>query len=218
MKKIALFGGTGSMGIHFLQQALNAGYEVKALVRHPQHLQLEHQRLTVIQGDVLRLADVGATVQGTDIVVSLFGHTFGKSKGPKPPDDLQTQGTKNIVACMKKHGVERIISLSGGGVPFPAKDRPKLFPDKFIGFLMNTFFGTIITDGKNHVKVLEESGLTWLVVRGTRFTDDFRNHDYRVGWVGVNTGTKIGRRDLAHFILQEVEDVQYNYQMPLVSY
>jgi putative NADH-flavin reductase len=218
MKRLALFGGTGSMGRHFLKLALDEGYSVKALIRNPAKLELVHQNLTVIEGDVLNPTDVEKSIENTDIVVSLFGHSFGKKGGQKAPPDLQTRGTSTIVNAMKRFGQKRIISLSGGGVPFPEKDRPKFFPDKVISFVMKTFFSTLIEDGKNHVKVLKESGLEWMVVRGARFTDDFKHYNYRVGWVGVNSGASIGRKDLAHFILTQLEDQTYNYQMPLVSY
>jgi hypothetical protein len=36
--------------------------------------------------------------------------------------------------------------------------------------------------------------------------------------VGVNASTKIGRADLADFILTQVEDNTYLRQMPFVSY
>jgi putative NADH-flavin reductase len=218
MKKIALFGGTGSMGKYALELALSKGYEVRALVRNPEKVTTKNDRLTLIKGDVLIAEDVKKAVQGTDLVVSLFGHPFGKKNAVEAPDNLQTEGTRNIVAAMKKYEVERIISLSGGGVPFPEKDQPKLFPDKLIGFIMNTFFAKLIQDGINHVQVLEESGLKWMVVRGTRFVDEDKNGVYRVGWVGVNAGSKIGRKDLAHFVVSQLEDEQYNYQMPLISY
>jgi hypothetical protein len=36
--------------------------------------------------------------------------------------------------------------------------------------------------------------------------------------VGVNASTKVGRADLAHFILTQLTDQRFNYQMPFVSY
>jgi hypothetical protein len=38
-----------------------------------------------------------------------------------------------------------------------------------------------------------------------------------VGWVGVNASTKISRADLADFLLTQVEDERFTYQMPFVS-
>jgi putative NADH-flavin reductase len=54
---------------------------------------------------------VARTVQGADAVVSVLGHVKGS------PKDVQTVATRHMVAAMKAHGVERIISLTGAGGP-----------------------------------------------------------------------------------------------------
>ena len=210
MKKIALFGASGQTGQEFLDQALKVGYSLKALVRTPSKIVQQSPNLEVIQGDVLNYGDVEKTVADTEIVVSLFGHVKGS------PEWLQTNGTENIVKAMKKHQVERIISLSGGGLPFE-KDQPK-YPDKMIRFIMKVAVPKILNDAQKHAEVLQQSGLKWTIVRGPRLTNDPKKGEYRVGWVGVNASTKVGRADLADFILEEVEKEAYNEQMPFVSY
>lgn len=211
MTKIALLGATGRTGKQFLKKALEAGYEVKALVRDPHKLDEEIKPSEVIQGDVLKAEDVDRCIAGCDVVVSLFGHVKGS------PEHLQTEGTEHIVLAMKNHHVHKIISLSGGGLPFPEKDEPK-FADKMIRFIMKVAVPKVLNDAIDHAKVLKESGLKWIIVRGPRLTDEPEKGDYRVGWVGVNASTKIGRADLADFILKQVESDQYLYQMPFVSY
>ena len=210
MKTIALFGGSGRTGQPFLTQALAKGYAVKALVRSPEKITTKHDQLTLVKGDVLNYDDVRNTVADTDVVVSVFGHVKGS------PEWLQTNGTKNIVQAMKEVKVNRIISLSGGGLPFE-KDEPK-FADKAIRFVMKVAVPKVLNDAIEHAKVLRNSGLEWTIVRGPRLTDDPKKGDYRVGWVGVNASSKVGRADLADFILQLVEDTQYDHQMPFVSY
>lgn len=153
MKKvIALFGATGQTGKQFLELALAEGYEVKALVRNTTKLKLTNPKLTVLKGDVLNEQDVNQTIEGTDIVVSLFGHVKGSS------ELLQTHGTENIVSAMQKNGVDRIISLSGGGLPFPEKDKPK-FADKLIRTIMKMAVPKILNDAIKHHDVLKKSGL-----------------------------------------------------------
>lgn len=155
-------------------------------------------------------ADVLETVTNTDVVVSLFGHVKGS------PAWLQTDGTRNIVRAMKEGKVDRIISLSGGGLPYE-KDQPKL-ADQAIRFIMKIAVPKVLNDAIKHAEVLRNSDRTWTIVRGPRLTHEAKRGDYRVGWVGVNAGTKIGRADLADFILRLVEDTQYDGQMPFVSY
>ena len=210
MKKIALFGGTGQTGKEFLKLAVQEGYSIKMLVRSLEKAQQYESHVELVQGDGLNKADVEKTVAGSEVVVSLFGHVKGS------PRWLQTNGTQNIIEAMKMHSVERIISLSGGGLPFPAKDKPKL-PDHLIRGIMKLFVPKVIEDAVRHAEVLEESGLKWTIVRGPRLTNDEAKGEYRVGWVGVNAGTKVTRADLANFILREVESEAFNYQMPFVT-
>lgn len=211
MKTIALFGATGKTGSLFLEKALEAGYPVQVLVRNPDKLSAKRASLKVVKGDVLSASDVEATIAGADIVLSLFGHVKGS------PEWLQTNGTKRIIEAMKKHGVQRIISLSGGGLPFPEKDQPK-FADKLIRGMMKIAVPKVLNDAIRHHEVLVQSGLDWVIVRGPRLTDHPRKGTYRLGWVGVNASTSIGRADLADFILTQVEDATFNGQMPFVSY
>ncbi|MEM0992143.1 MAG: NAD(P)H-binding protein [Bacteroidota bacterium] len=211
MKKIALFGGTGQTGSEFLKIALHHNYPIKALARTPEKIKFSHPNLEVFQGDVLNPSSVEAVVAGTDLVVSLFGHVKDS------PAWLQTNGTKNIIAAMKATGVKRIISLSGGGLPYPEKDQPK-FADKMIRTIMKIAVPKVLNDAIEHHKVLAVSGVEWTIVRGPRLTNQEKVGNYRVGWVGVNASTKIGRADLADFILKQVEDSTFNHQMPFVSY
>ncbi|MEQ8546798.1 MAG: SDR family oxidoreductase [Cyclobacteriaceae bacterium] len=209
-KKIALFGATGQTGKRFLVAALKQGYEVKALVRDKAKLDVSDDKLSVYQGDVLNQEDVNKLLADTDCVVSLFGHVKGS------PEWLQTNGTEHIVTAMKQNRIDRIISLSGGGLPFPEKDQPK-FTDKLIRTIMKIAVPKILNDAIKHHEVLAKSGLNWTIVRGPRLTNDPRKGEYRVGWVGVNASSKISRADLADFLLTQVEDETYSKQMPFVS-
>lgn len=209
MKTIALFGASGKTGQQFLSVALAKGYGVKALVRTPSKVPTR-PNLAVLPGDVLNAADVARTVQGADVVVSLFGHVKDS------PEWLQTDGTRNIVKAMKQHNVRKIISLSGGGLPY-AEDKPKI-PDYLIRGIMKLVLPKVLNDAIRHAEVLQQSNLDWIIVRGPRLTDEPRQGHYRVGWVGVNASTKVGRADLADFILTQIDDNSMVGKMPFVSY
>ena len=210
IKKIALFGATGQTGKLFLEAALEKGYEIQVLVRDISKLNQKSDKLTFFQGDVLNIDDVNKTIKNCDLAVSLFGHVKNS------PEWLQTNGTKNVIQAMKNFGVERIISLSGGGLPFLDKDEPK-FIDKLIRTIMKIMVPKVLNDAIEHHKILKESGLKWTIVRGPRLTNDAKINTFKVSWVGVNSGTKISRGDLADFIITQIEDETFNYQMPFVS-
>ena len=210
MTSLALFGGTGKIGGLVLERALAAGHDVRALVRDPARLSLTSDRLTVVSGDVLDPGAVERTVAGTSVVLSLFGQIKGS------PPTLQTDGTRNIVEAMHRHGVSRLVTLSGGALRADGLDQPKL-ADKLIVFLMRRLSPHVLADAEGHRKVLEASGLDWTVVRAPRVQDTPARGSYRVGSVGVDASTSISREDLADFILSQVEDSRYRGQMPFVS-
>ncbi len=210
-KKIALIGATGKTGQQFLKQALAKGYTIKALVRNPDKISQKSHLLELVKGDVLDYNTVNKTIEDCDLVVSLFGHVKGS------PEWLQTNGTENIIKAMKHNGLTKIISLSGGGLPFPEKDQPK-FPDKMIRFIMKLAVPKVLNDAVRHAEVLKNSGLDWVIVRGPRLTDGEKKGNYRIGWVGVNASTSISRADLADFIVGLVEITEFDLQMPFVSY
>lgn len=207
--KLAIFGASGRTGKPLVQQALNAGYEVVALVRTPAKVPMQNEHLTLIQGDAMNLADVEKAVQGADAVLSVLGQSKGS------PADMQTVAIRNIVAAMQKYGVKRIVSLTGAGVDAP-QDKPKLM-NHVIKFALKTLSGQVLKDAEQHAAVLHQSSLDWVIVRGPMLTEGPHTGKYRVGWVGVNTGSRISRADIADFMLKQVTDTTYLHQAPMIS-
>ncbi|RJT92167.1 NAD-dependent epimerase/dehydratase family protein [Cryobacterium melibiosiphilum] len=207
-RTIALFGATGKTGRRVLARLLAARYSVRALARTPERLGVI-DGLTVIAGDVLDPDAVAKTIRGSDAVISVFGQVKGS------PLHVQTDGTRLIVEQMQAHGLTRIVSLSGGGLRDP-RDRPKV-ADHVIRFLLKTLSGRVLADAEGHLRVLEQSGLDWTVVRGPRLTEKPGTGSYRLGWMGLDTGIEISRNDLADFILTQIDDVRFVRAMPFVS-
>lgn len=121
---------------------------------------------------------------------------------------------------MKKAGVRRLISLTGGGVRDAANDKPG-FMDNLIVFIMKNVAGkgakNALLDGISHAEVIRNSGLDWTIVRGPMLTEDHAKGSYQVGNVGTVKGIKLTRDDLAHFMLSEFEQRKYMGQMPFVT-
>ncbi|MBI5160698.1 MAG: NAD(P)H-binding protein [Micrococcales bacterium] len=214
VRTLALFGGTGRTGRHVLAQALDAGWRVRALARRPEALE-PHPRLEVVRGDVADDRAVSEVVVGADAVLSVLGPVSGS------PPDLLAGAARRITAAMREHGVHRIVSLTGGGVRDPERDRPRL-PDRFIRTLLVLLQGRILRDAEQHLRVLRESGLEWTVLRAPRLTDAPRAGTYRFGSVGVTesgkrASTRIGRADLATALLDEVRTGAHPRQLPFVS-
>lgn len=52
--KVLILGANGGIGRHCVEQALEAGHNVTALVRNPANLPLSHPKLSIVKGDILR--------------------------------------------------------------------------------------------------------------------------------------------------------------------
>ena len=208
--RIVIFGATGRTGHHLVAEALSAGYEVRVLVRDASRLPVRHKRLQIVEGDVLDTTAVEQAVSSTDAVLSVLGHTKTST------NEVQTVGAENIVGAMKKNSVSRLISLTGAGVR-DEKDRPKLV-DKLFGLLLKILQPAVLEDAERHAEVIKASGLDWVIVRAPRLTDGPRTGEYRVGYVGKNSGTKISRADVAGFMLGQLTADEYLHQQPMISY
>ncbi len=211
--KLAIFGATGRTGRPLLEQALSQGHEVAVLVRDPSKLSTRSERLRVVQGDLLDSQKVEEVVAGTEAVLSVIGRTKGS------PPDLMTNATKNILDAMRKHGVRRLISLTGAGVPDP-NDQPKLVDNLFRAVFKLPIGGMKETmhDALGHVELIKASDLDWVIVRGPRLVEEPRTGQYRVGYVGKDSGIKLGRADLAEFMLNQLTEDKYLHKLPVVSY
>ena len=209
--KIAIFGATGKVGRHLVDQALQRGDEVTVFARDASKLTTRrHERLEVVQGDVLDPKDVERAVADTHAVLSAIGHT------KTSPKDVLSEGIKNIVAAMNKHGVRRLVSLTGAGVRDP-KDDPKLV-DRAIGSLLKLLQRDLLEDSIRQARVIQESDLEWVIVRAPVLVEGEKKGEYRVGYVGKESGTRLSRADLADFMLKQTTDDTYLHQSPVVSY
>ncbi len=207
--RLAVFGATGRTGKPLVEQALQTGHEVVILVRTPSKLVIRNPKLTVIQGDAMNPVDVDKVVQGSDAVISVLGQS------KDAPSDMQTVAITNIIAAMNKYGVKRLVSLTGAGVD-DLHDRPK-FANHLIKLALKLLSGHVLKDAENHADAIRKSNLDWVIVRGPMLNDGPYTGKYRVGWVGVNTGSRISRADLADFILKQTTDTTYLRQSPMVS-
>jgi putative NADH-flavin reductase len=209
--KITIFGATGKVGRHLVDQALDRGDEVTAFVRDASKLTSHpRERLKVVQGDVLVPKDVEQAVVGKDAVLSVLGHT------KTSPKDVLSEGTKNIVAAMKELGVRRLVSLTGAGVRDP-KDEPKLI-DRAIGSLLKLLQRDLLEDSIEQAQAIRESDLEWVIVRAPVLNEGEKKGGYRIGYVGKESGTKLSRADVADFMLKQTVDDTYLHQAPMVSY
>ena len=208
--KIVVFGATGGTGKQVVRQALENGHHVTAFARTPSKLEIEHENLSLFQGDVMDAEKVEQAIAGQEAVISALGPT-------RPPvPGMMEAAAKNIIAAMEVHGLKRLISTTGAGVRDP-QDQPKLF-DHIMKSLLTLMAGAVLKDSEANVNVIRSSNLDWTIVRFPRLIDGERTGNYRAGYVGKNSGSQLSRADGADFVLKELESGEYLHKMPIVSY
>lgn len=208
--KIVLFGASRGTGFKVLEQALESGHIVTAFIRSPDKFMLEHENLTLFQGDVLDTAAVEKVIAGQEAVISTLGAT-------RPPvAGMMEIAARNIVNAMKKNGVRRLVSTTGAGIR-QVEDQPK-FIDRFISFLLNLLAKQVVLDSVANVKVIQASELDWTIVRFPRLIDGSHTGHYRVGYVDKDSSSQISRADAADFVLKELIEKKWLKKLPLASY
>lgn len=109
--KLVLIGASGFVGSHLLQEALQRGHRVTAVVRHPEKVTTLHPNLTVKKGDVLNEDEVAALVTGHDAVISAYNPGW---HNPALYDEF-LKGSQSIQNGVKKAGVKRLLVVGGAG-------------------------------------------------------------------------------------------------------
>ena len=192
--RIAVFGATGGTGRATVDQALEAGHEVVALVRSPGALDVDDARLAVHRGDVLDADAVAQVVEGADAVVCVLGL-------PKSEGTTVSEGTRNICEAMSAAGVDRLVAVSVMGLG-DSKDNAGFFGK----VIMPLFLRKRMEDRVRQEHVIAQSGLDYAIVRPIRLVDGPRTGDYRAGPdVRAGMSAKVARGDVADFILRQAE-------------
>ena len=194
---LVVLGATGSTGLEIVQQALERGHSVTALVRSPERLKPFGDRITVKQGDLLNSAELEQVLNGHDAVVSGFGPRLPVSKADT---HLLEQFATALTSAMQHAGVRRAVIES---VAFLFKDA--IIPPAYI--IGKLLFPGIVADASAMEEVFEKSGLDWTMVRPPELTDNSYTGKYRVREGHLpRFGFKISRADVADFMINVVEN------------
>jgi putative NADH-flavin reductase len=207
--KITIFGATGGTGRQLVQQALAASHEVTAFVRDPTKLNVQHDCLQIVQGDVTDPVAVERAVCGAQAVISVL-NTRRDAKGSPI-----TQGTKNILTAMKKYGVRRLVFSAAPSARDP-QDSPDLRFKLMIG-LVRLVAHAGYEDMVGSAQAVRSSNVDWTIVRLPFPTDDPKTGHVKVGYLNKESGTRISRADAAEFMLEEVQEARYLREAPMIS-
>jgi putative NADH-flavin reductase len=207
---LIVFGASGRLGLKIVERALAGGHRVRAFVRTPSKITIQHPYLTLFQGDSMDAGAVYKALAEQEAVISVLG----PERPPVP--EMMEKSAQNIVTAMKEHGIYRLVSTTGAGV-WQQKDQPKPI-DYLIAILLNIFAKEVLRDSAANVEVIKASNLDWTIVRFPRLTDGPATGKYRVGYINESSSSRFSRADGADFILKELTEKKWVRKAPLVSY
>ena len=109
--KIALIGASGLVGSAVLEEALNRGHEVTAIVREPQKIKLQSDKLTAVKADINNTEEAVALLQNHDVIVSAF------SVSPASENIYadSVTGYHAVQKAAKEAGARRFFVVIGAG-------------------------------------------------------------------------------------------------------
>ncbi len=195
--KLAVLGANGGTGRQVVEQALEQGHRVTAILRSPEKLNITHANLTRVKGDVLQPEALANLLEGKDAVISAIGLTSFKNTV------LFSEGAKNTLAAMEKAGVSRAFFISASGLEInPSHSIMVRFATRFI---LQLLLKNMYADVWRMEAIVKKSGLNWTIMRPPRLTDKGLTGRYRFSINRfLDNGLTISRADLAHYMLSAV--------------
>lgn len=215
-EKILILGATGRTGRIALQQALNSGYNVTALVRNPEKLNIESKNLKIVKGSPANIQDLSEAIDGCSAVISFLSAlpekdmiTFKKINRPQ----LLERSIANTIKVMQLIGVERIMILSSIGtgnsyqyLPWFMKQAMKL-----------TNMNIVFDDHDAQEKSVQNSDLDWTIVRSVGLSDNQEIKSIVVDYDRKPDNFKISRKQIAQFFIENIFSEKYINKTVMIS-
>jgi nucleoside-diphosphate-sugar epimerase len=141
-------------------------------------------------------------MQGEEAVLSALGH-----KRWLAPSRILSEGTRNLIAAMVRHGVQRLVCETALGIS-DAWWQMGLYYTLFVRPVILPFY---FRDKVRQEAVIRASGLAWTIVRPGMLTNGPPRGRYRHGlhvghWLWT---VGISRADVAAFMLDQLTDTSY---------
>ena len=216
--KIALIGASGLVGSAVLEEAISRGHEVTAIVREPEKIKIQNDKLTVVKTDATNAEEIIPHLQRHDAVVSAYNAGW---TNPNIYEDF-LNGSRKIQEAVKKSGVKRFLVVLGAGSLYIQPnvqliDTPQ-FPEEYKPG------ASAARDYLNELK--KETELDWTALSpAIEFHPGVpheRRGTYRTGTESpvfdTNGKSTISAEDLAVAIVDEIENPKFIKQRFTVAY
>jgi putative NADH-flavin reductase len=219
---LLVFGATGEVGTHIVDEALVRGHRVTAVSRDAARITKRHENLSAAEGDLLDPASIDRLLEGHDVVVSSVRGVIGNPADPA--NALQLISAKNIVAALRRlgHDAPRFIHIGGSGslevepgVLYAQKLPKILLPKDLESEIIGQVWALDFLRGVDDVR--------WTYITPARnLTNGKRTGDYRVGGDRAledrRGRSRISRADFAVAVVDEAERAEHVNERFSVAY
>jgi putative NADH-flavin reductase len=210
--RVTVFGASGAIGRLCVQQLLDDGHQVTALVRTPAKLALTHSHLTVVTGQLSDRDAVEQAVSGADAVISALGPSLKRSA----TGTQVTDGTRTIVEAMEAQKVTRFVGLATPSLADP-RDKPH-WKHKVLPVAAGLMFPNALAELKGMTEAVTGSSLDYTIARITNPTNKPATGRIRSGFLGQDkVASAMSRADIAAFLVSQLTDTRYRRAMPAIS-
>lgn len=113
---VVLIGASGFVGTAILNELLNRGNKVTAIVRNPDKISISNSNLSIVKADVSDIETIAKVCEGKDAIISAY------NPGWTNPN-IYEETLKNyplILQAAKQSGVKRLLIVGGAGTLFCA--------------------------------------------------------------------------------------------------
>jgi putative NADH-flavin reductase len=196
---LALFGASGQTGQLLTELALAQGHSVAALVRSPLAYPFS-DKVKIIQGDAFSADAICQTLEGCDAVLSALG---SRSLGR---EDVLERAVPLIVQAMEHAEIARIVVLGSAGALDSALDKQPAWRRWLVeNIVYKTILKWPVASQRAQYAALAATPLDWTMVMPPMLTNGQARGSYRIdGDALPRNGSRISRRDVAHFMLQQL--------------
>lgn len=218
---LLVLGSTGSCGRHFVLHAVNAGFDVRCLVRDPTRVTsnrfswANHSNVEIVEGQVDDAQAVHDACVGVAAVVCMVGPPRGAKVSPLGP------AVRHVVEGMRQAGVKRLIVQAGG---FTKIEGTPSFAEKLMRkiFIWMTNEAAMIAGNDEMAAFLSQtcSDLDWTITRPGMLDEREESgpieaaHNYGAG---MPSG-KIGKIDLTRWYIDLIHDERSYQKAPAPQY
>ncbi|MBQ7422747.1 MAG: NAD(P)-dependent oxidoreductase [Prevotella sp.] len=215
-KKVLLIGATGFVGSAILNELVNRGHQVTAVVRNPEKL-IARKNVEIVAADVADTEAIAKLATGKDAVISAYNPGWTNPEIAR----LIAENYPKILSAAKQSGVKRLLIVGGAGTLFCAPGLRVVdsgaIPEEIMGGVrpLGDFYLNTLTAEK-------DIDWTFFSPAGAFDTDGKRTGKFRLGKddliVDADGQSHISVEDYAVAMVDELENEAHHYERFTIGY